>query len=268
MTICAADLECLNAATLALYEPDLRPASYPQAAFSFLNALVGVDQINYASLDPATGSIDMTTSFMTPDWGKGVEGFGHFMAKYSFTNFDTAVNDGKPFFSSDFVSDRQFRDLDIFSECFRVLGMNHHGAVHVPTSDGKCLWFGLERNGSRAFDERDRLMLSFAQSHLSNALALANARQQTRDVSKISPEIFQFSLSPRESEIACWLTEGKSNIEISLLMNLHVQTVKGHITSLFNKTGCGNRLALTLFLLDQARGRDALENLMQRVKIH
>ncbi|MCX7285887.1 MAG: isocitrate/isopropylmalate family dehydrogenase, partial [Novosphingobium sp.] len=43
--------------------------------------------------------------------------------------------------------------------------------------------------------------------------------------------------SPREAEIAYWLTEGKSNIEISLLMNLHLQTIKGHVTSLFNKTG-------------------------------
>ncbi|MEQ1749660.1 MAG: helix-turn-helix transcriptional regulator, partial [Prosthecobacter sp.] len=168
------------------------------------------------------------------------------------TNFDPSVNDGKPFFSSDFVTQRQFRDLDLYSECFQILGVDHHGAVHVPTDEKHRLWFGLERSGPREFSERDRLMLTLAQPHLENALRLATARQKMRDELQITPETFATAYSPREAEIAYWLTEGKSNVEIGLVMRLHVQTIKGHLTSLFNKTGCGNRLALTLHLIDQA----------------
>ena len=60
-------------------------------------------------------------------------------------------------------------------------------------------------------------------------------------------------LTPRESEVACWLIEGKTNAEIALLMKLQIQTVKAHVTALFNKTGIGNRLALTLHLMELVR---------------
>lgn len=251
--VTAADLQILSDATLALYQPDLRLSGYPEAAFKFLSTLIGVEQINYANLDPAKGTMDMATSFMTPDWATGVEGFGRCMWKYPMSNFDPSVNDGKPFFSSDFVTQRQFHDLDLYSECFRVLGMDHHGAVHVPTEDGKRLWFGLERCGPVQFSERDRIMLSLAQPHLANALRLATARQKVRDEIAVSPETFcHAGYTPRESEVACWLVEGKSNVEIGLLMKLQVQTVKSHVTNLFNKTGCGNRLALTLHLIELA----------------
>lgn len=251
--ITAADLQTLNEATLALYAPDLRLGSYPEAAFKFLSTLVGADQINYANLDLEKGAMDMATSFMTSDWAAGVEGFGRCMWKYDMTNFDPSVNGGKPFFSSDFVSQRQFRDLDIYSECFSVLGMDHHGAVYVPTDDKHRLWFGIERAGPREFNERDRLMLQLAQPHLENARKLATTRQKVRDELQITPETFVSVYSPREAETAHWLIEGKSNVEIGLLMKLHVQTIKGHVTNLFNKTGCGNRLALTLYLIEHAR---------------
>lgn len=248
-----ADLRALNEATLGLYAPELRLNKFPQAAFEFICRLLGVDQINYANLDLDAGNIDMVTNAMTPDWIAGVEGFGLHMWKYPMSNFDPSVNDGKPFFSSDFVSQRQFRDLDLYSDCFRLLGMHHHGAVFVPTDEGHRLWFGLERSGSREFSERDRLMLALAQPHLENARRLVLARQKVRDTLQITPETFASAYSSREAEIAFWLTEGKSNIEIGLLMKLHVQTIKSHITSLFNKTGCGNRLALTLHLIERAR---------------
>jgi len=251
--VTAADLQTLNEATLALYAPDLRLSSYPEAAFKFLSTLVGAEQINYANLDLEAGTMDMATSAMTPDWARGVEGFGLHMWKYPMSNFDPGVNDGKPFFSSDFVTQRQFRDLDLYSECFQILGMDHHGGVFVPTDEKHRLWFGLERSGPREFSERDRLMLTLAQPHLENARRLALARQKVRDELKITPDTFATAYSSREAEIAYWLTEGKTNIEISLVMRLHLQTVKGHVTSLFNKTGCGNRLALTLYLIEQAR---------------
>lgn len=252
--ISAADLQTLSDAALVLYSPDLRLASFPEHAFRFLSKLTGLEQINYANLEPKAGKMDMATSCMTADWVAGVEGFGRHMWQYPMTNFDPAVNDGKPFFSTDFVTLRQFRELDIYSECFKVLGMDHHGAVHVPTDDGKILWFGLERQGPVQFDERDRLMLTLAQPHLANALKLALARQKTCDGVPLGPETFaQAGYTPRECEVAYWLTEGKTNVEMALLMKLHVQTVKSHLNGLFNKTGTGNRLALTLHLIELAR---------------
>lgn len=266
--ITAADLQTLNKATLGLYAPDLSLSGYPQAAFKFLSTLIGVDQINYANLDLESATMDMVTTTMSSDWIKGVEGFGLHMWKYPMTNFDPSVNDGRPFFSSDFVTQRQFRDLDLYSECFQILGVDHHGSVYIPTDEKHRLWFGLERAGPQEFSERDRLMLTLAQPHLENARRLALSRQKVRSEVQITPDTFATAYSPREAEIAYWLIQGKSNIEISLVMRLHVQTVKGHVTNLFNKTGCSNRLALTLHLIEQARSFPDPGPVMCVVKAH
>ncbi|MCG8549152.1 MAG: response regulator transcription factor [Desulfobacterales bacterium] len=52
------------------------------------------------------------------------------------------------------------------------------------------------------------------------------------------------TLTSREAEVAKWLVNGLSNQEISEEMFVSVRTVKAHLTSIFKKTGCRNRLEL------------------------
>jgi len=52
------------------------------------------------------------------------------------------------------------------------------------------------------------------------------------------------TLTSREVEVAKWLVSGLSNQEISDKMFVSVRTVKAHLTSIFKKTGCRNRLEL------------------------
>jgi DNA-binding CsgD family transcriptional regulator len=167
------------------------------------------------------------------------------------------VNDGRPFFRSDFFSLREFRDLDVFAESFSLLGWTDHAAVHVPTDDAHVIFIGLERSGTVTYTERDRLMLELAQAQLANARRLACARDATRGAhsgrSAQPPDLAVFQragFSRREAETLLWLTEGKSNAEIARLMSISVAAVKYHLTSIFNKTGMGNRLAVTLHALD------------------
>ncbi len=244
----------MNQATLGLYAPDLHAGNWVEHAFRFLSAVVSADMVNYGNLDPRTGAMHATTTCDGVDWPKAVTGFGEFMTKYPFFNFDPAVNEGRPFFRSDFVSARQFRDLDIYSECFEILETLDHAAVHVPTGDGCLAWFALERGGTRDFSESDRRLLTLAQGHLTNSRELAKARQQVRGEFPLDASTFcQAGLTVRESEVAYWLTEGKTNAEIASLMKVKVQTVKGYLGALFDKSGTGNRLALTLQLLELAR---------------
>lgn len=247
-------LETLSRATLALYRPELHSGNWVDHAFRFLMTIVPAEMVNFGNLDPGTGSMEATTTCDGVDWPKAVAGFGQFMKKYPYFNFDPAVNAGRPFFRSDFVSAREFRDLDIYSECFQILETMDHAAVHVPSEDGRLAWFALERGGRRDFDEEDRILLTLAQSHLGNSRRLALARQRVRDEFVLDASTFcHAGFTIRESEVAYWLTEGKTNAEIAALMKVQVQTVKGYLTALFDKSGTGNRLALTLNLLELAR---------------
>jgi DNA-binding NarL/FixJ family response regulator len=51
-------------------------------------------------------------------------------------------------------------------------------------------------------------------------------------------------LTPREVEVAKWVANGLSNSEISDKMFISVRTVKAHMSSIFHKTGCRDRLEL------------------------
>lgn len=59
----------------------------------------------------------------------------------------------------------------------------------------------------------------------------------------------QWSITKREREILVHVVGGNGNREIALKCGISEDTVKHHLTSLFDKTGMSNRLELALFAL-------------------
>lgn len=249
-----ADLDAFSRATLKLYDPALDDGNYAAHAVEFLRVLVPADMYCVGDLDAKAGTLGVDFSEQdTPPAGL-MEGFGRTMARYPLFNWDPTVNGGKPFFRRDFFSAREFRQLDVYRESFALVGWNNHCAVHVPTNDHHVMFIGLERSGTVDYTERDRVLLGLAQAHLANARQLAQVRTSARDEKPLDPaEFARVGFSPRESEVLVWLTEGKTNAEMATLLGVSVQTVKFHLTSIFNKMGTGNRLAATLHALDLAR---------------
>lgn len=65
-----------------------------------------------------------------------------------------------------------------------------------------------------------------------------------------------FGITPREMEVVTAVVAGYSNREIAHKLTLSEQTIKHHITNIFDKLGVSNRMELTLFavshhLIDQ-----------------
>ena len=58
-----------------------------------------------------------------------------------------------------------------------------------------------------------------------------------------------FGLTPRELEIVRALSAGDTNKDIAKRFSISEQTVKHHLTNIFNKTGVSQRLELALFAL-------------------
>jgi two-component system, NarL family, nitrate/nitrite response regulator NarL len=58
-----------------------------------------------------------------------------------------------------------------------------------------------------------------------------------------------YGLTPREVEIIDAIAVGDSNREIGVRLNISLQTVKHHLTSIFDKTGTSSRLELALFAI-------------------
>ncbi len=59
-----------------------------------------------------------------------------------------------------------------------------------------------------------------------------------------------FGLTAREMEVVTLITEGCTNKDIAKQFGISEETVKRHLTNIFNKLGVGNRLELALFALN------------------
>ena len=59
-----------------------------------------------------------------------------------------------------------------------------------------------------------------------------------------------FGLTVRELEVVSLITEGSTNKHIAQTFGISEETVKRHLTNIFNKLGVGNRLELALFALN------------------
>ncbi|HVZ21697.1 MAG TPA: response regulator transcription factor [Vicinamibacterales bacterium] len=60
-----------------------------------------------------------------------------------------------------------------------------------------------------------------------------------------------YRLTAREAEIVNAIADGKSNREIAEALGISLQTVKHHLTSVFDKTGTSSRLELALVAIKQ-----------------
>jgi DNA-binding NarL/FixJ family response regulator len=58
-------------------------------------------------------------------------------------------------------------------------------------------------------------------------------------------------LTPRESEIAAWLTPGQSNWEISVISGVSVRTVEKHVERILQKLNVENRTAAVVALVER-----------------
>lgn len=252
--ISQADLDAFSRACLTLYEAGEGAGDFARRVTVAVREVVGADMCCVGELDRRDGELGVAFSETDAQLPALLEGFGRTMGKYALFNWDVAVNGGKPFFRGDFFTRRQFRDLDVFADSFSRVGWMDHAAVHVPADDGKVVFLGLERTGSLDFSERDRCLLTMLQPHLANARKLLRARGEVRGRERAEPAVFEAAgFRPREAEVLMWLIEGKSNAEMARLMHIGVPTVKFHLTAIFNRTGLGNRLAVTLHALELAR---------------
>src|SRR5436189_273121 len=68
-----------------------------------------------------------------------------------------------------------------------------------------------------------------------------------------TPSTFRavFDLTHREMQMIEAVIAGRTNKQIARRFRLSVDTVKHHLTNIFNKTGASNRLELVLFAIDK-----------------
>jgi len=105
-------------------------------------------------------------------------------------------------------------------------------AVHgvADAAHRSATWYAFSKD---SFSRRDNYVIRVAVPHLHSALGA-----KTNDV-KVTAGVEP--LTPRELEVLQWLSMGKANAEISMVLGISVCTVRVHIQNIFNKLPANNR---------------------------
>lgn len=242
----AIDLNTFSQACGELYAPGLNPGNFAARGFAFLRRLVQAEFSGCGRLDHRTRHLTIGFDTEHTDFASAMEAYGTVMGRYEIYNFDPSVNAGRPFRRSQFFSHRQFRDLDIYQEVYVPLGIDNHCAVHVPTQPDETCFFFLERKGGPDYTNHELTLLAQAQSHLANAHAVGQACVEQAEDPTEPALLTRAGFTPREADVLCWLVQGKSNVEIPLILGISLHTVKDHLAAIFNKLGVDNRFTVIL----------------------
>lgn len=158
---------------------------------------------------------------------------------------------------SDFLTNNQFRRLGLYNEFFRKYDIKYQMVMPISHHPSTITGIVLNRSG-KDFSERDRLMMNLLAPHIvqayKNAEAVSavqlNVRASTEDRAGGTD-----SLTLRESELLHWLAQGKDNAEIAVILNIAVDTVKKHLTRIYQKLGVENRTAAALIAAGMTVGQ-------------
>jgi DNA-binding NarL/FixJ family response regulator len=102
----------------------------------------------------------------------------------------------------------------------------------------------------------DYLTKPVSADELLGTIAARLEREQKRkngfspDFSSAEPLEKQLGLTPREAEVLLWLAQGKSNPEIASIVGSAENTVRVHLSHIFEKLGADNRHAAMLTALE------------------
>ena len=153
---------------------------------------------------------------------------------------------------SDFLSDRQFRRLDLYAYVCKPLAVEHVMKLFLPSRNGVARNLVFDR-GRPDFNERDRTVLDVLVPYLLQFEEHARARRITAALAGSSRTAPPPGLTRREQEVLGLVAEGKSNAEIANELWIAAGTVRVHLEHIYAKLGVQSRTAALAHVRERSR---------------
>jgi DNA-binding CsgD family transcriptional regulator len=160
--------------------------AFGKRALAVLPGIIGCDACSYTEVNPARRQVVAQTApdgFAFPGM---VETFHHYMAQHPLFGHYRATRDEHAVKITDLLPLREFRQLPVYRDFYRLVGVDRQLAVTAPGRPGVMIGLAVSRSG-RDFSERDRAALEFLRPHVirayANAAALSAAGLDVRALS-------------------------------------------------------------------------------------
>lgn len=151
---------------------------------------------------------------------------------------------------SDVVETEQWVCSEYYKHCLARQGLVYGLALPIEVDEEKIAALSFNRC-SPDFSQRDRDLLDAFAPHF----RLAWSRHRPPKKSVTTAQLQRLGLSPRESEVLYWMTEGKLNREISLILKISLGTVQEYVGNILLKLEQENRHAATVFAITKLAER-------------
>ena len=133
---------------------------------------------------------------------------------------------------SDFYSGRQLRSTGIYTDYFRLVGVEHALMLWLRAAPGQTVRLIFYRGPGPDFSERDRALLALLRPHLHEAYVDAERRRCGTP-----------PLTPRHWELLRLVAAGHTNAQIARRLGVTEGTVRIHLQNIYARLQVSSRTA-------------------------
>jgi len=220
-------------------------ADFADAVVAGLAHLIDADVIVFQVLDRSSQRILVRSS--PPDTFTEDE-VAYYMAhsdEMPLVAHFASVHDPSPRRISDLVDDETWLASDYYRNCLQRLGLIRSLALPIEVDATTVVAVSFDRSGAD-FSERDCALLSAFAPHVRLSWHRHEAPWAEAPELAARRSFMELGLSPRESEVLYWMTEGRLNREIATMLGVSIGTVQEHVANLLVKLELPNRHAATV----------------------
>lgn len=225
------------------------PAGFPAVVLPGLAQIVRCDVLAYNEIglmSPEVRYLEYPAGALN---GASPEVFEAHVHEHPLVNHYRDTKDVRPVKMSDFVSQRQFHSLGLYTEFFRKIPVEYQLGAALLEPGQRLIALAFSR-ARRDFTETDRDLVASLRVPLSAAMGRITARHDARLARDTAIATCNGTepkggadLTPREVRILELVAMGHTNIAIAHMLDVSPRTVAKHLERIYRKLGVQNRAA-------------------------
>jgi len=227
-------------------------SSFGEAVVAGLSRLVVADVTIFQVLDRKAQRIVTHMSPPMPYTEEEVAYYAAHSEENPLASYYTREGDPKALRMSDVIDQAEWEASTFYRTCCQRLGLAYSLVLPVNVDPSIVVALSFDRR-SPDFTTEDCELLDAFGPHLRLAWQRHENPWADRREFEKRKRLQSLGLSSRESEVLFWMTEGKLNREIAMLLGLKLGTVQDNVSRILAKLELENRHAATVFAIAKLR---------------
>jgi DNA-binding CsgD family transcriptional regulator len=231
-------------------------ADFGAAVVAAMSRLIRADLAVFQLLDRGAGRI-MTR--MVPEDPFTTEEVGYYSThsdEMPMVPYFARTADPKARRMTDITDHDEWVGSKYYQICLSRLDLPYCLALPITVTESIVAALSFNRRG-KDFTTRDcELLDAFAPHFRQSWQRHKNPWRDSKAEEQAARKCFEgLGLKHRESEVLYWITEGKQNREIAIILGIQLSTVQEYVAGILDKLGQENRHSATVFALKQLAER-------------